>query len=49
MQGLSYQQMVREGYLELAKEQDRIKIIDASQPVDAIYQEIRKQIWDLIR
>ena len=49
MQGLSYQQMVREGYLELAKEQDRIKIIDASQPVDVIYQEIRKQIWDLIR
>lgn len=49
MQGLSYQQMVREGYLELAKEQDRIKIVDASQPVDAIYQEIRKQIWDLIR
>ena len=47
-QGLSYQEKVREGYLELAKTEERIKVIDASDSPDVIYGNIRKLIWDLI-
>lgn len=47
-QGLSYQAKVREGYLELAKTEERIKVIDASDSPDVIYGNIRKLIWDLI-
>ena len=48
MMGLSYQEKVREGYLELAGSEDRIKVIDAVNTPEAIYEEIRKQVWDLI-
>ncbi len=47
MMGLSYQEVVREGYLELAKSEDRIKVIDADRTPEVIYEEIRNLIWDL--
>ena len=47
--GLSYQEKVREGYLELAKSEDRIMVIDASAAPDVIFKEIHDKIWDLIR
>ncbi len=47
--GLSYQEKVREGYLELAKSEERIMVIDASAAPDVIYKEIHDKIWDLIR
>ena len=47
--GLSYQEKVREGYLELAMSEERIRVVDASLTPEAIYEEIRKQVWDLIR
>lgn len=49
LMGLSYQEKVREGYLELAKTEERIRVVDASSTPEAIYEEIRKQVWDLIR
>ncbi len=47
--GLSYQEKVREGYLELAKSEGRIMVIDASAAPDVIFKEIHDKIWDLIR
>lgn len=47
--GLSYQEKVREGYLELAKSEERIMVIDASAAPDVIFKEIHDKIWDLIR
>lgn len=47
--GLSYQEKVREGYLELAKSEERIMVIDASAAPDVIFKEIHYKIWDLIR
>lgn len=49
LMGLSYQEKVREGYLELARTEERIRIVDASLTPEAIYEEIRRQVWDLIR
>lgn len=49
LMGLSYQEKVREGYLELARSEERIRVVDASLTPEAIYEEIRKQVWDLIR
>ena len=49
MMGLAYQVMVREGYLELAKSEERIKVIDADRTPEVIYEEIQKLIWDSIR
>ena len=46
--GLAYQAAVREGYLELAKDEDRIKVIDADRTPEVIYEDIHKLIWDLI-
>ncbi len=49
LMGLSYQEKVREGYIELSKEEDkRIRVIDASMTREKIYSEIRKQVWDLM-
>ncbi len=47
--GLPYQEKVREGYLELAKSEERIMVIDASAAPDVIFKEIHDKIWDLIR
>jgi len=47
MLGLSYQEEVRTGYLELAKSEERIVIIDASRDPEVIHEEIVKHIWDL--
>ncbi|MBO6193839.1 MAG: dTMP kinase [Clostridiales bacterium] len=47
--GLAYQEKVREGYLELAKSEERIMVIDASAAPDVIFKEIHDKIWDLIR
>jgi len=46
--GLAYQEAVRAGYLELAKGEDRIKVIDADNSPEAIYEQIHTLIWDLI-
>lgn len=46
--GLAYQEAVRAGYLELAKGEDRIKVIDADNTPEAIYEQIHTLIWDLI-
>lgn len=46
--GLAYQEAVREGYLELAKSEERIKVLDADRTPEAIYEEIHNLIWDLI-
>jgi dTMP kinase len=46
--GLAYQGAVREGYLELAKSEERIKVLDADRTPEAIYEEIHNLIWDLI-
>ena len=46
--GLAYQEAVREGYLELAKSEERIKVLDADRTPEAIYGEIHNLIWDLI-
>lgn len=44
-QSLEFYERVRQGYLELAKlEPHRVKVIDGSQPIDAI----AKQIWNLV-
>ncbi|MBP5179963.1 MAG: dTMP kinase [Clostridiales bacterium] len=49
MMGLSYQEKVREGYIELSKEEDkRIRVIDATKTREQIYAEIKGQVWDLI-
>ena len=49
LMGLSYQEKVREGYIELSKEEDkRIRVIDATMTREKIYSEIRKQVWDLM-
>ena len=49
MMGLSYQEKVREGYRELARTEERIKVIDAARTPDVIYEDIRNKVWDLIR
>ena len=46
--GLAYQEAVRAGYLELAKGEDRIKVIDADNTPEAVYEQIHTLIWDLI-
>ena len=46
--GLAYQEAVREGYLELAKSEERIKVLDADRTPEAIYEDIHNLIWDLI-
>ncbi|MCR5593277.1 MAG: dTMP kinase [Saccharofermentans sp.] len=49
LMGLSYQEKVREGYIELSREEDkRIRVIDATMTREKIYSEIRKQVWDLM-
>lgn len=46
--GLAYQEAVRAGYLELAKNEDRIKVIDADNTPEKIFGQIHTLIWDLI-
>lgn len=46
--GLEFQQKVREGFLELAEEEDRIKIVDATRSVEEISEEIISFIEGLI-
>ena len=46
--GLEYQEKVREGYLELAKGEDRIKVINADNTPEKIFGQIHSYIWDLI-
>ena len=46
--GLAYQEKVREGYLELAKGEDRIKVINADNTPEKIFEQIHSYIWDLI-
>ena len=48
MMGLAYQEAVREGYLELAKGEERIKVLDADRTPEVIYKDIHDLIWDLI-
>jgi dTMP kinase len=49
-QSLEFYQLVRQGYLELAKrEPARVKIIDGSQSIDAVQAQIWKLLVDVIR
>jgi len=46
--GLEFQRRVREGYLEMAKTSDRIKVIDASRSVDEISAEVLGYISEMV-
>ncbi|OGK98516.1 MAG: dTMP kinase [Candidatus Rokubacteria bacterium RIFCSPHIGHO2_02_FULL_69_13] len=47
---LAFHEKVRQGYLELAREEkNRIVVLDAEQPVDRLQGEIRKAVGDLLR
>lgn len=47
--GLWYYEAVREGYLQLAKaEPRRIKVLDASQPVDLLQEQVRKLVLEML-
>jgi dTMP kinase len=44
-QGLEFYNRVRQGYLDLAKDEpSRVKVVDGSQPIDLI----AAQIWELV-
>lgn len=42
--GLEFHQKVREGYLHLAKKEDRIKVIDASKPIEEVFDQIVEEL-----
>ena len=45
LEGLEFHQKVREGYLILAKDNpSRIKVIDANQKVDEVFNDVIKEI-----
>src|SRR3990172_594249 len=47
---LAFHEKVRQGYLELAREEkNRIVVLDAQQPLDWLRAEIRKAVGDLLR
>ncbi len=46
--GNSFQDKVRAGYLECAKADDRIKVIDASATPDEIFEEIKKWLCEIL-
>ena len=47
---LAFHEKVRQGYLELAREEkNRIVVLDAQQPLDRLQAEIRKAVGDLLR
>src|SRR3990170_3459898 len=47
---LAFHRKVRQGYLELAREEkNRIVVLDAGQPADRLQGEIRKAVGDLLR
>lgn len=47
---LAFHQRVRQGYLELAREEkDRIVVLDADRPVERVQGEVRKAVGELLR
>ncbi len=47
---LAFHEKVRQGYLELAREEkNRIVVLDAKRPVDRLQGEIRKAVGDLLK
>ncbi|EGL81840.1 Thymidylate kinase [Caldalkalibacillus thermarum TA2.A1] len=46
---LAYHERVRRGFLRLAEQEDRIVLIDASQPVEVIHQQILREVRSLLQ
>ncbi len=49
MEGLVFMKAVREGYLELAKKNDRFVYLDAMRPAFELEREIERTFWEVIR
>lgn len=47
-EGLNFMKKVREGYLERSKEEDRIRVIDAEETPELIYEKIKQAIWEVL-
>jgi len=47
-EGIDFHRRVRKGYLNLAKEEKRIKIIDATRPIHLVQEDIRKIVKNYI-
>ncbi|HOO60927.1 MAG TPA: dTMP kinase [Bacillota bacterium] len=47
-EGLAFMKKVREGYLTLAKDNARIKVIHAASSVDTIRNEIEREVWEVL-
>ncbi|MDQ0340617.1 dTMP kinase [Caldalkalibacillus uzonensis] len=45
---LAYHERVRQGFLQLAEQEARISLIDASQPVEVIHQQILREVRALL-
>jgi len=49
MESIEFHRRVREGYLTIAKQEpERIKIIDASRPIEKVFAEIKEDVFSLI-
>jgi len=47
-ESIDFHNRVREGYLEIARKNDRIKVIDSSKDIESIFEEVKKQIDKLL-
>jgi len=47
-ESLDFHNRTRFGYLEIAKQNERIKVIDSSKTIDEIFEEVKKYIDDLL-
>lgn len=47
-ENIDFHQKVREGYLEIAKNNERIKVIDSKQSIDDIFKEVKNYIDKLL-
>ena len=47
-EGLNFMKKVREGYLARSKEEDRIRVIDAQETPDLIYEKIKQAVWEVL-
>ena len=47
-EGLAFMKKVRDGYLDLAKSEKRMKVISAQQAPERIYEQIRSAVWEVL-
>ena len=47
-ESIDFHNRVREGYLEIARKNDRVKVIDSSKDIESIFEEVKKQIDKLL-